>query len=232
MSPTPSSTSTVMGLGVSNVGIMGVLLGWWWCRVSVPSRCGAGRPAARGARAVALGVGAPEGGGGGPDEPGVHRQALLPRRALDRRLEPIGHAHVDAPQRAVVVLGCDGRNGGLGALLGDGLAGRRRDDELGVTTAQAQLDRARGELHRDLLGGSREDVLEVQEQGGLERGDEPLGDGAGLLTPGLGGQEQVAADVLDIWIAGSWHHYGTLLMPMQGHRCATTRPAVVPARKR
>ena len=43
-------------------------------------------------------------------------------------------------------------------------------------------------------------VLEVQDQRGLEWSDEPFGDGAGLLAPGIGGQEQVAADVLDIWM--------------------------------
>src|SRR6185437_12642969 len=102
----------------------------------------------RAARAGLLGVGAPQGGGGGPDEPGVHRQALLAGGALDRRLQPVGHAHVDAPERAVVV-GRERRSRGVGA--------RRRD-----------------------------------------RRNEPLREGARVLSPGLRGQEQVVTNVVDI----------------------------------
>ena len=82
--------------------------------------------------------------------------------------------------------------------VGDGLGGRWGHHELRVTPAQAQLDRAWCELPGDLLGGRRQGVLEVEEQRGLEGGDEPLGDGTGLFIPRLGGQEQMAADVFDI----------------------------------
>ena len=181
MSPTPSSTSTVMGLGVSKVGIMGVLP-VQVVLLTAPSRCGAGRPAAGGARGRARSRSAR----GRRPPPGRARRspkALAPGSALDRRLQPIGHAHVDAPQRTVVVLERRGSHGRLGAWLGDGLARRRGDHELRVATAQAQFHRARSELRGDLLGRGREGVLEVQEQRGLERRDEPLGDGASLPPP-------------------------------------------------
>src|SRR4051812_25138422 len=75
----------------------------------------------RGARPVA-GL---DRGGGGPDQPGVHRQAVTAGGLLDAGLELVGQAEVDPRHRAVV-----GDLGELGRLgrggLGAGLLDRRR----------------------------------------------------------------------------------------------------------
>ena len=94
-------------------------------------------------------------------------------------------------------------SGGAGAaLVGRGLdrlvARGRRHDEVGLAGAQAQLDRAGRELARDLVRGGRQRIEQHQPDGRLERGAQALGERAGLLTSGLGGDRELTAEVLDV----------------------------------
>jgi hypothetical protein len=73
-------------------------------------------------------------------------------------------------------------------------------DELGLATAQAKLDRARRELQGDLLRRRRKGILHGQPDGRFERCDKTLGQGAGVLPAGLGGEPELVAQVLDVGI--------------------------------
>ena len=70
---------------------------------------------------------------------------------------------------------------------------RRCDDEVGLACAQAQLDRAGRELARDLVRGGRQGVEQHQPDRRLERSGQALGERAGVVTAGLGGDGEVSA---------------------------------------
>ena len=72
-----------------------------------------------------------------------------------------------------------------------------RDGEAEVAAAEPHVDGAGGELAGDLLGRLGQRAQQRQADGGLQRGGEPLRQGAGLLATGVGGGEQVAAELVD-----------------------------------
>ena len=186
---------------------------WSWKRmgaVSAPSRCSPGRSARRaggGRRSSAR-----ERGGGGADEPGVDRQPLAAGGLLDAGLELLGQAEVDARRRGLVGLRRRGRRV-VGGRLDRLVAGRRRHDEVGLAGAQAQLDRAGRELARDLVRGGRQRVEQHQPDRRLERRGQPLGERAGVLAAGVGGDGELATEVLDV--LGQVH--GAIMAPLWCH---------------
>ena len=113
--------------------------------------------------------------------------------------------------RAVAASSASGGAGGAGVRLRLGrLVGRRRrDDELGLAAAQAQLDRAGRELARDLVGGGRQRVEQHQPDRRVERGGQPLGERAGVLAAGGGGDGELATEVLDVLRQVHGTTYGT-----------------------
>ena len=88
-------------------------------------------------------------------------------------------------------------------------AGAGVTTKLGLAGAQPQLDRAGGELARDVVGGGRQRIEQHQPDRRLERGDEPLGERAGVVAAGVGRDGELAAEVLDV---GCQVH-GTMMAP-------------------
>ena len=93
-------------------------------------------------------------------------------------------------------------------------AGARRDDELGLARAQAQLDRAGRQLARDLVRGGRERVEQHQAGRRLQRSRQALGERPGVLAARVGGDGELAVEVLDVrrQVHGAsmtplWHHF-------------------------
>ncbi len=77
--------------------------------------------------------------------------------------------------------------------------GRRRDrHELRLAAAQPQLDRAGRQLARDLVGGGRERLEQREPDRRLQRGGQALRQRTGLLAARLGGDGELAAELLDI----------------------------------
>src|SRR5215218_1667933 len=209
-SPAITSIVAETGPGVSKVGM--AVFSWRLvgCKGSAdPAGVGPAAGAATGARARGSGV-AGERGGHGADDPRVDRQPLPGGGLLDAGLEVLGQAEVDAGGGAVVGLRRRGRVvDGLDAVVGR----RGGHHEVGLAGAQAQLDRAGRELARDLVGGGGQGVEQHQPGGGLERGGQPLGERAGILAARLGGDEQLAAEVLgvgrqvhDAIVPSLWRH--------------------------
>jgi hypothetical protein len=98
---------------------------------------------------------------------------------------------------------------------GGGEAGsvRHRHHELRVESAQPHVDRARCQLPRDLVHRGGQGVEEGQAGGGLQRCDEPLGQGAGVVAAGVRGDGQllpegvdVGREVHDAIMALEWRH--------------------------
>jgi hypothetical protein len=150
-------------------------------------------------------------GGGRSHEPGVDRQPFAPGRLLDPGLEAVGEAEVDPRHRALVALG-EARGpviGNLGQVVGGRVGRWWCDHELGVASAQAQLDRSRRQFGGDLLGRRRQRVLQGEADGRLQRRDEALDEGSGLLSAGLGGDRELAVEVLDL----QFQVHGTTLAP-------------------
>jgi hypothetical protein len=106
----------------------------------------------------------------------------------------VGQAEVDPGHRALVALG----KGNGPDVVRRQVDRRGCHDELRVPPPQPQLDRTRRQLAGDLLGGRGQHVLQGEADGGVERGDEPLGQRPGIVTARLGGHRQLAMDVLDI----------------------------------
>ena len=104
--------------------------------------------------------------------------------------------------RAVAPSSPSGGAGGRGASAAP--ARRGSSAGAGVTTnsgspaAQAQLDRAGRELARDLVGGGRQRIEQHQPDRRLERSGQALGERAGVLAAGVGGDRELAAEVLDV----------------------------------
>src|SRR4029453_118478 len=134
-SPTPNSTVTEIGSGVSKVGICSSFVGWLACPARVVLGALGGAPFGSTGRAGSF-----QGGGGRPHEPGVDRKPLARGRFLDPGLEMVGHAQGDPRHRPLVALRDDRRPfaGGVGQLVGRRVGRRRRHHELGVASAQAQ----------------------------------------------------------------------------------------------
>jgi len=178
------------------------------------------------ARAVAV-----EGGGGRPDQPAVDRQAGPLRRFLDLALQVLAKAEVDSCHGAVVVLRCDRREfGGRGIGLVERLAGRRGHDEAGLPAAEPQVHRSRRQVTGDLVRRVGQGIKQGQAQSRLQRGGKPLGESAGVVAAGIGGQGQLLADVADI----RSEVHGSSMAPLWCHRKPCRRqidspwPIVVP----
>ena len=105
---------------------------------------------------------------------------------------------------------------------------RRRHDEVGLAAAQAQLDRAGRELARDLVGGGRQRVEQHQPDRRLERSGQALGERAGVLAAGVGGDGELATEVLDVGASGPWRQYDTTMASCQG-QMMPSGVSVVPA---
>ena len=116
---------------------------------------------------------------------------------LDAGLELLGQPQVDARRRGLVAVRQRGRRV-VGRRLDRLVGRRRRHDEVGLAGAQAKLDRAGRELARDLVRGGRERVEQGQPNGRLERGGQALGERPGVLASGLGGDREVALELLDV----------------------------------
>src|SRR5205807_10207608 len=68
----------------------------------------------------------------------------------------------------------------------------------GVTSAQAQLNRARSELAGDLLRRRHRHVLQGETDRCVQRCDEALGERTSLVTASLGGYGELPVNVLDV----------------------------------
>src|SRR4029453_11935296 len=178
-SPTPNSTVTEIGSGVSKIGICSSFVGWLACPARVVLGPLGGAPFGSTGRAGSF-----QGGGGRPHEPGVDRQPLARGRLLDPGLEVVGHAEVDPRHAALVALwnGWGPAVGILAQVVG-GLVGRGWcHHELGVASTQAQLDRSRRELGVALPARRRQRVLQGEPDPRLQRRDQPLGERPSLVT--------------------------------------------------
>jgi len=113
----------------------------------------------------------------------------------------IGHPDVDPGHRALVALGrADSRRDLVAPrrLLNEGICGRERHHELGVTASQSQLDRPRCELGGDLLRRRGQGVLQGKPDRRVERRGETLCERTSLVSPCLGGDLQLVVDALDV----------------------------------
>ena len=98
--------------------------------------------------------------------------------------------------RAVAASSVSGGAGG--ATLGRVVGRCGCDDEVRLAAAQAQLDGARSELARDVVGGGRQRIEQHQPRGRIQRGGQALSERAGFVTAGIGGDGELAAEVLDV----------------------------------
>ena len=73
---------------------------------------------------------------------------------------------------------------------------RLANDELGVTASEAQLDRAGGQLERDLLGGCDERVLQGEPDAGVDGRGQALGDGPRFVPTRLRSDHELLVDRL------------------------------------
>ena len=150
-----------------------------------------------------------------------------PRRASDDGREPASTALATArtsqvltekPRRAAAsstrALSCSGRRSVMrrvspsstsGAVSAAGGGGRlrrlgrggRSDDEADVPAAEPHVDGAGRDLAGQLLGRMRQRAEQHQADRGLQRGGEPLRQGAGLLATGVGRGQQVPPELFD-----------------------------------
>jgi hypothetical protein len=72
------------------------------------------------------------------------------------------------------------------------------DDETEVAPAQADVDRAGRQLAGDLLGGAGESAEQRETHRCLQRGGEPLREGAGLVTTDVRGGHELPPQLVDI----------------------------------
>ena len=169
-----------------------------------------------------------------------------PAAALARALVVVGvsaaaaartsHALTDSRSRpaacSMSALSCSGRrrlmravraprrlSGGAGgaASAAAGSAGARGDDEVGLAAAQAQLDGARGQLARDVVGGGRQRIEQHQPDRRIQRSGQALSERAGFVTAGVGGDGELAAEVLDVGRQVHGRQYGTTVVPLQAN---------------
>jgi hypothetical protein len=112
----------------------------------------------------------------------------------------VGHAEIDPRHAALVALwnGCGPVVVILAQVVGGRVGRRWCHHELGVASAQAQLDRSRRELGGDLLGRRRKRVLQGEADRRLQRRDQALGERPSLVATGLGGDRELTVDVLDV----------------------------------
>ncbi len=85
-----------------------------------------------------------------------------------------------------------------GQRLVGGVDRRGGHDELGIAAAQAQLDLTRSELAGDLLGRRPQGLEQGEVKGGIEGGEQALGQHPALLASRLGGGRDLLMDVLDV----------------------------------
>src|ERR1035438_5369314 len=90
---------------------------------------------------------------------------------------------------------------------------RGRHDETGLTSAKAEIHRARREIAGDLSRRRRQRVQQGEPHRRLQRCGEPLGQGAGVFPSGLGGHRKLMAESVDIRgeihdaiVAQLWRH--------------------------
>ena len=88
--------------------------------------------------------------------------------------------------------------GSSGAGPAGSSPGGRRDDELGLARAQAQLDRAGRQLARDLVRSRRQRVEQHQPDRRLERSGQALGERPGIFAARVGGDGQLATELVDV----------------------------------
>src|ERR1019366_3670800 len=88
-----------------------------------------------------------------------------------------------------------------------------------VTSAQAQLNRARSELAGDLLSRRRQHVLQSEADRCVQRCDKALGERTSVITTGLGGNRQLVVDVIDVEPQIHGAIYGTIMVPYQTNTC-------------
>ena len=75
---------------------------------------------------------------------------------------------------------------------------RWRHHELRVAAAQSQLNGARSEFAGDLLRRRRKHVLQRETDRGVQRCHEALSQRTSIVTAGLGGNHELAMDVVDV----------------------------------
>ena len=133
------------------------------------------------------------------------RQALALGGVLDPGLEGLGHADVDPRDRALVAFARRARSDPVAqvrvlpvGLFLDSQIGRRWcHHELRLTPSESELDRAGGQLDRDLLRRGRQRVLDREPDGGVQRLGEASRELSRLLTARLSGGVELRVDVLD-----------------------------------
>src|SRR5215210_995263 len=119
-----------------------------------------------------------------PDEPRVRRDALAGGGVLDRGLQRLRQAEADARRKLLA---------GHARVPAGGVD----VDELGLLAREPHLDVTRGKLRRQLDGGLREDVEELQAQVRAQELGEPARDGARALVAQLGGGLQIVLERLE-----------------------------------
>src|SRR5262249_18331026 len=89
--------------------------------------------------------------------------------------------------------------------------------EAGLAPAEAQVDRARREVARDLGRRRRQRVQQDEPHGRLERSGEPLGQRAGVVAARVGGYRELLTEVADIGrevhdvsMTSLWRHYKSI----------------------
>ena len=138
----------------------------------------------------------------------------------------LGHADVDAPRPALLVL--TGREvlgrrfGDIGLVLGRGVRRGQGHDEPGLAAAEPKLHRARSQVDRDLLHGRGDRVLQGEADRGVQRRGQPPGEFEGLVATRSGGRLELFVDRFDVRVefhgstmASFWHRVNANL----SHRC-------------
>ena len=85
----------------------------------------------------------------------------------------------------------------VGLFLDSRIGRRWCHHELRLTPSESELDRAGGQLDRDLLRRGRQRVLDREPDGGIQRLGEASRELARLLTARLGGGVELRVDALD-----------------------------------
>lgn len=139
------------------------------------------------------------------DEPRIDRKPFPGGRLLDPQLDVVGQAKCGSRRTTLIAVIWDrlaGRDGCSGPALGNVLESWDdrwwRDNELGVASAEAHIDRARCELAGDLARGDRQCLQQNEPGSRLEGRGEALGEGAGLLTACFGGNFKLVLKIVDV----------------------------------
>src|SRR5215468_12792082 len=170
--------------------------------MALPHPAGVALPAQRRApRRAAVAVAGLQRGRRRADEPGVDREPGLGGGLLDPALEVFGEPEADPRRRPLLALRRGrwrrvrrGRSGLIKRLLGR----RWRHHEAGLAPAEAEVDRARREVTRDLGRRRRQRIQQDEPYRRLERGGEPLGQRTGVVTARIGGYRKLLTEVADI----------------------------------